>query len=186
MQSVRDMAAEHDIALLQMGDLSAVCVFDELEPDSIDFVLFTEILEYITFNPVGMWQAIHRVLKPGGKVIITTPYDYFWQSRAWDFGRFARRMGGGIPVHEIITQITCATTGRTTVAAKSCATLTFCQTVFTLITCTMSVSMMPIASVSAVSDLSVAASWNSASAFFVTANMPKWRSTPLETERHGV
>ncbi|GAB4124144.1 MAG: hypothetical protein Tsb0027_22420 [Wenzhouxiangellaceae bacterium] len=106
VQSVRDMAAEHDIALLQMGDLSAASVFDELEPDSIDFVLFTEILEHITFNPVGMWQAIHRVLKPGGKVIITTPNYYFWQSRAWGFGRFARRMGGGIPVHEIITQIT--------------------------------------------------------------------------------
>lgn len=106
VQSVRAMAADNNITLLPISDLSVATVFDELAPASVDYVLFTEILEHITFNPVAMWQAIGRVLKPGGKVIIITPNYYFWQSRAWGFGRFARRMGGGIPVSEIIEQIT--------------------------------------------------------------------------------
>lgn len=106
VQSVRDMAADNGIRLMPMGDLSVSTVFDELAPASVDYVLFTEILEHITFNPVSMWQAIQRVLKPTGQVIITTPNYYFWKSRAWDWLRFVKRMGGGIPVAEIIQQIT--------------------------------------------------------------------------------
>jgi 2-polyprenyl-3-methyl-5-hydroxy-6-metoxy-1,4-benzoquinol methylase len=80
--------------------------YDGSADESIELVLFTEILEHITFNPVAMWQAIHRVLKADGKVIITTPNYYFWQSRAWDLRRFMRRMGGGIPVEDIVGEIT--------------------------------------------------------------------------------
>jgi len=106
VQSVRDMAADNGIALMPMGDLSVATVFDELAPASVDYVLFTEILEHITFNPVDMWQAIQRVLKPAGQVIITTPNYYFWKSRAWDWPRFAKRMGGGIPVADILQEVT--------------------------------------------------------------------------------
>lgn len=106
VQSVRAMAADNDIKLMHMGDLGDAGVFDDIAESSVDFVLFTEILEHITFNPVGMWQAVERVLKPAGKVIITTPNYYFWQSRAWDWSRFVGRMGGGIPVSDIIEQIT--------------------------------------------------------------------------------
>jgi len=106
VQSVRAMAADNNITLMRMGDLSDAGVFDDIDESSVDFVLFTEILEHLTFNPVGMWQAIQRVLKPTGEVIITTPNYYFWGSRAWDWSRFARRMGGGIPVADIIKQIT--------------------------------------------------------------------------------
>jgi 2-polyprenyl-3-methyl-5-hydroxy-6-metoxy-1,4-benzoquinol methylase len=38
----------------------------DVKADSIDVVLFCEIIEHITFNPIIMWKTIYRVLKPGG------------------------------------------------------------------------------------------------------------------------
>lgn len=39
----------------------------------VDAVLFCEILEHITFNPVRFWQRIHGLLPVGGIVYLTTP-----------------------------------------------------------------------------------------------------------------
>ena len=38
-----------------------------------DLIIFTEILEHITFNPINFWKIIYKVLKPGGIIYITTP-----------------------------------------------------------------------------------------------------------------
>ncbi len=38
-----------------------------------DVVLCCEIIEHLTLDPVFMLAEIHRVLKPGGRVVITTP-----------------------------------------------------------------------------------------------------------------
>jgi SAM-dependent methyltransferase len=43
-------------------------------PDaSFDFVLFCEIIEHLEKNPTWPLVEIHRILKPGGQVLITTP-----------------------------------------------------------------------------------------------------------------
>jgi SAM-dependent methyltransferase len=43
-------------------------------PDNtFDLVLFCEILEHLPFDPVHSLAEIHRVLRPGGAVLITTP-----------------------------------------------------------------------------------------------------------------
>jgi len=41
--------------------------------ETFDVVLMGEILEHLTVNPSHALSEIHRVLKPGGSVIITTP-----------------------------------------------------------------------------------------------------------------
>ncbi len=41
--------------------------------DTFDCVVFCEILEHITFNPVNFWKRIHKLLKPGAMVYLTTP-----------------------------------------------------------------------------------------------------------------
>ncbi|MDZ4688740.1 MAG: methyltransferase domain-containing protein [Planctomycetaceae bacterium] len=41
--------------------------------DAYDLVLFSEILEHITFNPVLFWNRIYHLLRPGGCIFITTP-----------------------------------------------------------------------------------------------------------------
>ena len=43
-------------------------------PDaSFDLVLCCELLEHLALDPTHMLLEIHRILKPGGKVLITTP-----------------------------------------------------------------------------------------------------------------
>jgi 2-polyprenyl-6-hydroxyphenyl methylase/3-demethylubiquinone-9 3-methyltransferase len=69
-------------------------------------VFFSEIIEHITFNPVEFWRAVYRVLRPGGRIVVTTPNYYSPYSRVWDPGRFWSGFGGGISVHEILTQNT--------------------------------------------------------------------------------
>jgi 2-polyprenyl-6-hydroxyphenyl methylase/3-demethylubiquinone-9 3-methyltransferase len=41
--------------------------------NEFDIVLFCEMLEHITFNPCDFWRCIHRLLKIGGKLYLSTP-----------------------------------------------------------------------------------------------------------------
>ncbi|WP_419816378.1 methyltransferase domain-containing protein [Glacieibacterium sp.] len=43
------------------------------EDDAFDLVLFCEILEHMTNDPLAALMEIKRVLKPGGQLIVTTP-----------------------------------------------------------------------------------------------------------------
>lgn len=43
-------------------------------PDaSFDVVLFSELIEHLGVNPVRALSEIHRVLRPGGALVLTTP-----------------------------------------------------------------------------------------------------------------
>ena len=74
--------------------------------DSIDVVLFTEIIEHITFNPVALWRAVHRVLRPGGTIVVTTPNYYALRGRAWAPMRFLSGSGGGLTVAALLSKPT--------------------------------------------------------------------------------
>jgi glycosyltransferase involved in cell wall biosynthesis/SAM-dependent methyltransferase len=41
--------------------------------DSFDVVLFCEIVEHLTSDPVAAFGEIHRILKPAGALVLTTP-----------------------------------------------------------------------------------------------------------------
>ncbi len=50
-------------------------------PDnSFDFVWAGDVLEHV-FDPIGMLSEIHRVLKPGGSILLTSPNDFTLASR---------------------------------------------------------------------------------------------------------
>jgi SAM-dependent methyltransferase len=75
---------------------------DAVADDSIDLVLFTEILEHLAFNPIDMWKALFRVLKPGGTIVVTTPNYYYLHGRAMRPLRFLTGKGGGIGALDIL------------------------------------------------------------------------------------
>jgi SAM-dependent methyltransferase len=50
-------------------------------PDaSMDFILYCEVIEHLTLNPSRTLVEIHRILKPGGQVLITTPNVHRFQN----------------------------------------------------------------------------------------------------------
>jgi SAM-dependent methyltransferase len=43
------------------------------ESDTFDGVMFCELLEHLIQDPIGTFAEIHRILKPGGWLVLTTP-----------------------------------------------------------------------------------------------------------------
>lgn len=102
LESVKLLADAHGIRLVGCGDLERARELDAIESDSVDIMLFTEIIEHITFNPVQFWKQIHRILAPGARIVVTTPNYYAIQARTWQASRFLRGLGGGLSVLEIL------------------------------------------------------------------------------------
>lgn len=101
-ESVRKLATDHNIDLLIYDEIASGEALHELHDSSVDVVLFTEILEHITFNPVAFWKEIYRILAPGGRIVVTTPNYYKLLGRAWQWRRFLSGYGGGIGSREIL------------------------------------------------------------------------------------
>jgi 2-polyprenyl-3-methyl-5-hydroxy-6-metoxy-1,4-benzoquinol methylase len=105
---VRAQAEENGIRLISEPDLAHAKAFDAIGDSSIDIVLFTEIIEHITFNPVALWKQVYRVLKPAGRIVVTTPNYYAATGRAWNPRRFLSGFGGGLDVLGILNSNTYA------------------------------------------------------------------------------
>lgn len=102
LDGVRKLADHHGIEILIYDEIHTGRALDPIPDDSVDVLLFTEILEHITFNPVAFWKAVYRVMRPGGRIVITTPNYYAAGSRAWNWKRFLTGFGGGIENTEIL------------------------------------------------------------------------------------
>lgn len=103
--NVARLAAAHGIALIGNDDLEHPVAFSHLPDNAFDVILFGEIIEHITFNPIPMWREFHRLLAPGGRIVVTTPNHYALAT----IGRRLRRGfgdGDGIPVEDILAYCT--------------------------------------------------------------------------------
>lgn len=99
---VQLLADRNDIRLVVYDRLDNGDALASLPDNSVDVVLFCEILEHITFNPMPLWGEVYRVLAPKGRIVVTTPNYYWIRGRAWDVNRLTRRRGGGLSVTEIL------------------------------------------------------------------------------------
>jgi SAM-dependent methyltransferase len=59
--------------------------FDAL---SYDGVICNQVLEHV-FNPDQFLQEIFRVLKPGGKLLMTVPFVWDEHEQPWDYARYS-------------------------------------------------------------------------------------------------
>ena len=99
--NVMRLAAAHGIELIGNDDLERPNAFSRLPDGAFDVILFGEIIEHITFNPVAMWCEFHRLLATGGRIVVTTPNYYASASIIQRLRRGIGR-GGGITVDEIL------------------------------------------------------------------------------------
>lgn len=74
--------------------------------DQIDLVVFSEIQEHITFNPIRFWQRIYHLLKIGGEIYLTTPNSLTVWKMANALKRLLSLRGYGITVEEILGSVT--------------------------------------------------------------------------------
>lgn len=71
-----------------------------------DVVLFTEILEHITFNPINFWKKIYSLVKTEGYIYISTPNSMSLVNIIRSLARILTLRGIGEPVNEIFKKVT--------------------------------------------------------------------------------
>jgi SAM-dependent methyltransferase len=64
------------LSFIQDDDLKSHILEKDALPyasDSFDLIIFAEILEHLRLNPLHALREIYRVLKPGGRILLSTP-----------------------------------------------------------------------------------------------------------------
>lgn len=68
-------------------DVQADAAFLPLSESSFECVICAELLEHVS-DPEHILQEIHRVLVPGGKLLMTVPFLYPIHADPYDYGRY--------------------------------------------------------------------------------------------------
>lgn len=58
------------------------------EPESFDAVLCNQVLEHV-FNPDEFLAEVSRVLRPGGRLLLTVPFVWDEHEQPWDYARYS-------------------------------------------------------------------------------------------------
>lgn len=74
----------------------------DMPADSVDMVLFCEVIEHLAFNPIPFWKQIYRVLKAQGRIIVTTPNAFYFRGLDSRLDRIMRGECFGLPVAQIL------------------------------------------------------------------------------------
>ena len=101
--NVRAVAGAYAIRLLPNADLEHPSALRQIEDGHFDLVLMTEVIEHLAFNPVALWREIYRVMRPGARLVVTTPNYYALRATVRRWQRGVRGLGGGIAVGDILT-----------------------------------------------------------------------------------
>lgn len=96
---------QYQLKMITEDDLETL-VSQEDVADVYDIILFTEILEHITFNPVNFWERIYTICKPGGFIYISTPNSLNLYNILRTIGRIIILKGVGLPVNSIFNYVT--------------------------------------------------------------------------------
>jgi 2-polyprenyl-3-methyl-5-hydroxy-6-metoxy-1,4-benzoquinol methylase len=76
------------------------------QENRFDLILFTEILEHITFNPVRFWHRVFDLLSPNGAVYLSTPNSLRPAAQAKALWKLLTFGGIGLNVEQILQTVT--------------------------------------------------------------------------------
>ena len=104
---VKTRAAEAGIPNHLMGSLETGD-FSLGEGDDFDLILFTETLEHLAFNPKEMWLGLFSLLRPGGRVYVTTPNGLSLRKLPLHLAGLCFRSGYGPSIKQVLGKPTLA------------------------------------------------------------------------------
>lgn len=105
LEFVKERAEKYALNPIVENDISRLTSFQNTH-DKYDLVVFTEILEHITFNPIQFWKLIYQVLKPGGLIYISTPNAFALPSYVRAIKNAFGLKSIGITVDDIFSKVT--------------------------------------------------------------------------------
>lgn len=73
---------------------------------SFDLILFTEIFEHITFNPVNFWKRVQSLTKENGFIYITTPNSLTLSAIFKTLYNLLTFKGIGIDIPDVLNTVT--------------------------------------------------------------------------------
>jgi 2-polyprenyl-3-methyl-5-hydroxy-6-metoxy-1,4-benzoquinol methylase len=98
---VRTAAERLHISLISYRRLDLGEGLNTIPDNSIDTIIFSEIIEHLAFNPIIVWREIYRILDSGGKIIVTTPNSAYYGSIINNLLRLALHGITGIALEDI-------------------------------------------------------------------------------------
>jgi 2-polyprenyl-3-methyl-5-hydroxy-6-metoxy-1,4-benzoquinol methylase len=102
LPSVQSAAAEYGIDLVSYTRIDLGQGLADLPDDAFDLVVFAEIIEHLAFNPLVFWKQVYRVLRPGGRIIVTTPNSLYYRSVFERLQALVQGARYGVQVDEIL------------------------------------------------------------------------------------
>lgn len=78
-----------DIDPLRRPDVVDDIVHSSFPDDHFDAIVIMEVLEHVV-DPVQAGSEIYRLLKPGGRLILSTPFIFPLHDRPYDFYRYTK------------------------------------------------------------------------------------------------
>jgi 2-polyprenyl-6-hydroxyphenyl methylase/3-demethylubiquinone-9 3-methyltransferase len=102
---VKERAEKLGLNSIIENDISRLKSFEDIH-DKYDLVVFTEILEHITFNPIRFWKLIYQILKSGGLIYISTPNAFALPSYVRAIKNAISMKSVGITVDDIFSKVT--------------------------------------------------------------------------------
>lgn len=102
---VKERSKKIGIIEVSENDLSNFNAIDSIE-DQFDVILFTEIMEHITFNPIKFWKKIHQKIVDGGVIYISTPNSFSLPNIIRNLKNLLTLKSIGITTEDILEKVT--------------------------------------------------------------------------------
>lgn len=102
---IQNRLDSYQIEGIAENELETFCSVESMN-SYFDVILFTEILEHITFNPIVFWNRVYNTVKNDGLIYLTTPNSFALPNFVRSFKNLISFKGVGIKVEDIFEHVT--------------------------------------------------------------------------------